>query len=264
MLSLLLAASLLAPAAQDDDPRPPDPKVVEAALEDLEQAFRSKEVEERVGAIRRHASLADAEVIEAIARAFRDREAEVYLAAVEALRWQEHPAALEELHGAYVRLMKTKQLREQEELYLGVVKAIGQHGDPSSIRYLGDFNLSEATYRILQARILGLGNVHDPAAVEALFAMMRKAGRGRVQPYMDDFRMALMRLTGVDRGRSQDGWTRWYNDSRKDLELPEEPEVLPQDMERRWAAYWGLEWKKERGERRRKRGGDADGVREAA
>ncbi len=45
---------------------------------------------------------------------------------------------------------------------------------------------------------------------------MRVAGRENVQNNMGHFRTALMVLTGVDKGTSQDLWIEWWNGIRYD------------------------------------------------
>jgi hypothetical protein len=109
---------------------------------------------------------------------------------------------------------------------------------------------------VVRARILGLGRIRDRRAVLELIGMMKKAGRARVAPYMDDFRLSLLVLTGADHGASQDEWFAWWNEHKKTLVVPPEPPPVPERDWRRWASYWGLPQVYERARRREDRGDD--------
>jgi hypothetical protein len=100
-------------------------------------------------------------------------------------------------------------------------------------------------------------------SVEGVIGLMRKVGRHRAQRHMEDVRTALMVLTGVDHGRSQDAWNEWWNDNKRTLEIQAEPHALPKKAQREWDRYWGLEpaeeerpAKRRDGEGRRRGGGD--------
>ena len=129
----LLAQALLTFAATAQDPTPPPgppPEQVARAVETLEQAFARGEAGERVRAIEAGAALASAEVVRQIARGLEDEDAHVRAAALGALRFQEHPSALEALHAAYKKAARKKpDDKELGELIL----AIGQHASRSSL-----------------------------------------------------------------------------------------------------------------------------------
>lgn len=243
---------------QDEHAPPPSREQIRAVVEELRKAFRGKDVAAKTAAIEAARPVVDAEVIRAIAAGIREPEKEVKLAVLEALRWIDHPAALEELHTIYLR---EKRLRKDEELFVGLLRSIAQHGQPDSIPILSEFDMSDMTYQVGKARIWGLGMIRSPEAVEALFGMMKRVGRGKLQPMMDEFRVALRVLTGVDHGRSQDAWMRWWNDNKRNLSVPAELPRLPRDVLRKWASYWDLELREEGGRKRKGRGGDDPGRR---
>jgi len=249
--ALLIAGSL---AAQTPTPETPDPEKVKARDERLEVAFDEGEVEDRVAALEDSTGLADAAVIEWQARGLADKEPTIRDAGLQALRRTFHPQALEALTKFYKR--KKKQLREDEELCARFVQAIAQHGNAESLPLLSENPFGTLSGPIVKAHILGLGNIRTKESAEALVDLMRAAGRNRIQNYMGDFRMSLMRLTGVDQGNSQDAWTRWWNDHHKDLEIAAEPPLLPREWQRRWDAYWGNERRYDRPPERGGRGGE--------
>lgn len=258
MLAPLLA---LLPLLQDPASRevpPPAQELVEATLEELERAFDADELAPRLEALRRATAVPSPEVVERIARAVRERDPEVRTAALAALGGNLHPDALEELHRLYRR---DRELREDPAVWVVLLQSIGRHGSETSIDVLADNALGgtgEAPE--VQARVLGLANVRSTRSVEALMKIMSSAARHRVQPYMRDLRMALMLLTGVDRGDSQDDWREWWNDHKRGFEVTPEAPLLPPRMQRQWDAYWGRAERYERGSKRARRGDDESGA----
>ncbi|MDP6368743.1 MAG: HEAT repeat domain-containing protein, partial [Planctomycetota bacterium] len=197
-------------------------------------------------------------------KGLKDKEESVQLTAIEALRFFEHEKALDALHSTAKR---DKKMRKEPELFKALIKAIGQHANPDSIEILGDNLWSPADHGVIQARILGLGNIRAKESVEELISMMHKAGWRKVQPFMEDFRVALVNLTGEDQGKSQPKWTEWWNDVKKTLEVSEEASSMPKAMQRKWERYWDIEVEAKEGEepeekddekkrKRRKRGDD--------
>jgi len=251
-LSVCAVTAPLAPTLQDGV----DAERVERARAELKEAFQKGDAEARLKAIADHRLVADEKVIETIAKGMDDEDQRVAIASIDALRYAEHPAALEELHKACKR---DKKLRKDEALGPRLFKAIAWHGDPSSVELLADDPFSTKGADFVRARIFGLGRIRDPKAVEALMDMMNKVGRNKVDDWMDDFRLSLVVLTGADEGKSVEGWTRWWNDHKKDLEVSPEPPELPRLMQVRWNDYWDIRTEYERDERREERGGKRTG-----
>jgi hypothetical protein len=237
-IALLAVLSLLAPSQEPArTPAPADPARVAAALAALESAWKDGESGERVRAIQAAAELSDAKLVAAIARGLDERDVAVRDAAVTALRYQPHPAALERLHAA---LRKAPRSPEEDRRVAELVLAVGQHGSPSSIELLADAAPDRTREHATRARIRALGHVRERAALEALIALRIKAGPGaRGGALFDaDFRLALWSLTGTDQGLAPESWTRWWNEHGRDFavapQAPEEPRALAQ----RWRALW--------------------------
>ena len=255
MLSpFLLAVSLLLPAArQDEDHRPPDPERVKSAVQDLREAFSKGDAAARIQAIEASSELLDPEVIAGIDKGLRDEDENVRAAAVTAFRTMDHPAALKALHQ---ELERNKKLELASDHVVSVIKAIGEHGSNESVAVLTKDLFSYGDHKVITARILALGNIRTTASVEALFDLMKLAGPRKVQPYMSEFRLALLVLTGADQGPSQELWVRWWNDHKKELTVLPEPPQLAKPDARRWYAFWDRYPKEERQEKRGERGGD--------
>lgn len=256
-LHLTLPLLLLGAATDEEEPpSPPDPKLVAEAVLDLREAFEEGDSKARVEAIERRAVVPAPEVVEWIAKGLPlAKEPLVRAASLNALRWMEHPDALETLHRTYV---KAKEFRKDPELHVVILKAIGQHGDASSIEHLADYSAKDTTGPVRKARIYGLGMVREKESVERLFELMRKIGPRHAQPQMDQFRLSLVILTGDDHGgTSQEKWQSWWKDAAKKFEVAEKPPELPAAMQRTWNDFWDLEVTYERPTRRRERGGGA-------
>jgi HEAT repeat protein len=252
LIAAILTAASLLPLLQE--PELPDPARVAQAVAELEQAFKDKDAAGRLAAVQRNAGVLDATVIERIARGLRDADATVLRGSIEALRFMPHPEALKALEAAYRR--DRRSLRKDPETLAAMIRGIGQHGDPSSIELLRDDAWSVDDYAVVRARLYSLGHIRSEKSVHALLGEMKSAGEERMQPFMGDFRLALMALTGVDRGQSQDLWLQWWNENKDSLRIaPEEP-PLPRRLAQQWAYFWGRPAPDERGPKRGERGND--------
>jgi hypothetical protein len=222
MLSLLLYGALLLPQAEPV-PRPaaPDPAAVARAESEIEQALRSGDAKIIAVALEAAQSVPHPAVVRKVVRAAADERLEVRLAAVQALRWLDHPSAVEALH----RLGRERKVMKAPEVAAAVLRAIGQHADPTSVAILAREPFEPETIPCLRARILGLARIRTLASLEAL---------------MDDARIALMLLTGVDQGRSPELWERWWRDNRKTFAIPTAMPLLPRELRDQWNGYWGL------------------------
>jgi hypothetical protein len=250
-LALLALLPLVVLPQDPPQPAPPTPEVIEQTLGALKAAFGGKELPPKLEAVEAARDVLDQKVIQALAKGMK-QELEVRQAVLEALRRMDHPEALKELHDVYKR---DKEIEKDDELFPALLKAIGQHASPGSIAVLSDNPFKAKGSQALEARILGLGRIRDARSVEALFAMMQLVGRGNISARMPDFRLALMALTGVDKGLSRDAWIAWWNDNKKKFEVPKEMPVLPEKMQRRWDYYWGDPHEEGRGKKREERGG---------
>ncbi len=236
--------------AQAKDAKAAEEARVLKALQQLEQANASGSSSARVQAIRSAAEIADERLVTQVAKALRDADRLVVEAAIEGLRFCEHPAALKALHGA---LKGGVKLKDDAELAVKVIRAIGQHAHASSVRVLTEDVFETKGYGA-KARILCLGRIQSRESVAGLMSLMRVVGAQEAREFMEEFRIALIVLTGVDKGESQAAWTAWWNDNKRTFELPGEPGLLPKPLLMRWNAFWGLEEVRERSTARDRRG----------
>lgn len=252
MIQILATLALLGPVNLQDPPAP-EAQRVKAAVAELEKAFKDGETAVRVKAIENGAQVVDAQVIACLSKGLRDRESQVQKSAIEALRFMNHPDALKALEQT---ARQDKKIAKDVDLFTALLRAIGQHAHPSSIAILADDVWAVPDNGVIQARILGLGRIRANAAVEALFDLMKVAGSLKMQPFMDDFRLALMVLTSADQGTSQELWQRWWNENRSKLKVAPQAPELPPMLQRKWNYYWGLYTREERQRKRSERGKD--------
>ena len=252
MISTLgLALLTLCAAPQDTDV--PSADKVKATVEAVEEALARGEPEERIAALVEASSVPDAAVAKAVAKGLRNKDATVQTAALQSLRFMQHPEALSALHHCY----KTNRSLVKDDTLSGVLlKAIGQHSDPSSIKVLADSPFSTVNHGAIRARLLGLGNIRDKRSVEELVALMKKVSRRKIEPFMGEFRLAMLRLTGHDEGRSVDLWMKWWNNNKRTFKVAEVAPKMPRRDQEDWDDYWGNDARKQRSRKRGDRGGD--------
>ena len=253
MTPLLLAAALfLSPPTQTSEP---DPARVKEVVAELESALKRGDKDAKVRALEAAGRVPAPAVIKAVARGFKDKEHDVKRATILALRFSPHPDALAALHRAF---KSDRAIRKDGDLSGSILKAIGQHADPSSIKILTDDLFETRNYAAIKARILSLGRIRTKRAVEALLDLMKVTDQRTIDRYMGDFRLSLMILTGTDRGPSSAMWHRWWQNNKKTFEVaPEHPPISKPQLIR-WARYWGTDDVYGRTKRREDRGDDPE------
>jgi hypothetical protein len=68
-----------------------------------------------------------------------------------------------------------------------------------------------------------------------LIRLVRSSHRSWNGSQMPDFRLALVVLTGVDKGTDRQLWINWYGDHKGKVEVP----AVPRELRKRWNSYWG-------------------------
>ena len=136
-----------------------------------------------------------------------------------------------------------------------MLRAIGQHGDPSSIAILARNPFESRDFASIRARLRGLGMIRDKESVDALIDLMKSSSSRQVDANMADFRLSLVVLTGTDQGPSPMPWRDWWSGHRKGFEVSTEIGPIPRTMKATWTEYWGLDRDYGRTTRREDRGG---------
>ncbi len=252
LLLVALAAFLRISPAQET---PPSPELVARTVTELTTALTKGDKDEKTRALQAASRVNAPEVIKLVARGFKDDENEVKAATIQALRFLDHEDALALLHRA---LASDRAIKKDEALTASLIKAIGQHADPSSVRVLSKDAFETKNYAAIRARVLGFGKIRTRESLEALLDLMKVTGQHTIDRYMGDFRLSLMVLTGTDRGPSSAQWQRWWQDHKKTFEVAPEPALLPRPQALQWANFWGNEEGYGRVEKREERGNDPE------
>ncbi|MHC4933995.1 MAG: HEAT repeat domain-containing protein, partial [Planctomycetota bacterium] len=188
---------------------------VAAATEKLDRAFEAKSETDAVEAIRQAAKTVDPKVIQLIAKGLRVKSPSVNAEAMKALGSMRHPAALKALHDTYWWAKRAGLMKKNDELFALLLKSIGRHGDPSSLRVLTDSPFKHLTVATATARLMGVGNVRSREAAGILVDAGKSAGSyGRRSRNFQDwkglfdmpYRVAMTVLTGNDLGASRKVW----------------------------------------------------------
>jgi HEAT repeat protein len=217
---------------------------VKEAVAALEAAFDAKDDERIAEALQRYGGVHDKAVLHELARGLTSSSARVRWVTVDTLGWSRYPAALKQLHRMVAR--ERNLAKDDEALFAHLLKSIGRHGDRSSIEVLTNDPLKNLTYASGRARILGLARTRSKEAIDELLKAMKLAGdrprrRGGdavVPRFLQDFRLALMVLTGEDLGLSKEAWIDWWRKNDRSFKISPVPPTLPPAAKATWEEYW--------------------------
>ncbi|HZL98995.1 MAG TPA: HEAT repeat domain-containing protein [Planctomycetota bacterium] len=214
----------------------PSEEEISLAVADLAHAAELTDPVERALAVSRNAGVASPKVVKGLARFMKDKQAGVRLAAIDALGLTAHADALKELHRA---CQSDAKLREDVSLHAALLKAIGRHASPSSLKVLAEDAWKVIDDRVIQARLYAIGNIRTKAAVALLMELMNTDPTTPFQqsPYMEHFRVALAALSGVDQREDKEAWRAWWREAEASLKLAPEPR-LPAELQPRWEQFW--------------------------
>ena len=131
-------------------------------------------------------------------------------------------------------------------MFAELLKAIGRHGDPSSVAVLTKSPFKGLTVASGRARILGLANIRTNESLEELIKGTQLAGGSvprswRVQGqkrFTREFLLALRILTGLEMQADLEVWRQWWRANRKTFDVPAARPPLPPDEQAWWEEYW--------------------------
>jgi len=249
MLTVILSLALL--ISPQESPPTPSPERVAEVVKNIEQTLKRGTDDERVRLLTRASDVPSKEVAQVLKSSLKSKSPKVVSAAIQGLRWMQHPAALEALQKAYA---SNKALRKDVVLRLSMLKAIGQHGHVSSIKLLSHEIYASKNVDLIKVRIFGLGMIRHADSLKALFKLMNSNAPHTVQNSMGALRYSLMFLTGVDKGPKRESWVKWWRDNRKVFKMAPLSKAIPRRNLDYWARYWGIDFISERVTRREDRG----------
>ncbi|MHC4847948.1 MAG: hypothetical protein ACYTEG_05770 [Planctomycetota bacterium] len=248
MRRVIIGLAVLSCAAAAQDARPVDEIVAE-----LKDAFKGKDETVIEPVIRDAGSVENDEVVKQIARGLRYRSLAVQKASIETLGKMKSASALKELHKLY---WGNRQLSKNAQLFPMLLKAIGRHGDVSSIKVLMDSPYRNLTLDSGRARLMGMGRIRDDKAVEELVKLSRKSG-GRQRgsgvesswrgAFKEDFHAVIVILSGEDYGRGDEDLEKWWRAWRqkKAPRVPAERPQVGEEYTKRFEGYWSENYYKD-------------------
>ncbi|MFT7486718.1 MAG: hypothetical protein ACI9F9_002574 [Candidatus Paceibacteria bacterium] len=236
MIAVLATLALFMPIPRAVMPGPPvRQQSQELVLKELEKAVKGEDSKKLVRALSASARVTDLRVTQASMVAITDSNRGVRAAALDTLRFNKHPKALEALH---TLLEKPAGLRVQPEIFALLIQATASHGSIESLPLITKGGFIDDPAPVLRARILGMGKIHEKASVEALMIAMQDLPAGQRLLHMDEFRLALAQLTGVDHGLNSRSWVQWWLKTGPGVALRDQEMPLPGPLKSEWDDFW--------------------------
>jgi|GEM_PF-1512134 len=235
MLSILCVLPLLAPlgAASSDDR-----ELANDAIATMEAAFAQGDSTVKVEALAGAGRVASNRVVKTATQALRDPDGSVRDAAIEALRFNSFPGSLRAL---LVELTRARKEPLDPERAAALTRAVCQKGQAGAVDALTSGVIDRGSRPVASAWILGLGRLRSPASVAALMDFMASLPAARRTAHMDEFRLSLVALTGVDHGTDSAAWEDWWEERGDDLEVAAERPSIPALLRREWCDYWRID-----------------------
>ena len=155
---------------------------------------------------------------------------------------------------AFIDTLGTELGRDEAEQFI-LLKAIGQHGDRRSIKFLAKNAFRSENKDLSKACLLGLGMIRDDASLEAFIKLLKRTDQKTLARNANSIQLGMMMLTGVDQGRSPERWLSWWTKAKKDFKVSPVQPRLTIETTKRWNYFWSIRYKDPRTERREDRGG---------
>jgi len=231
LLTPARSASLDARVAQAVDERKP-----EDVAERLKAAFESGGSAEQIAALQESAYFPHPKVVAQAQRGLASRDVEVRLAAMDALGRNAHAAAFEALLAHYQS--QRKALRSMERDLPALLSAVARRGDARARAVLTDDVQAQLLAPTIRARLLGLARIRSKESIDDLMTLADTVGFIGMHNHLEDFRLALVVLSGVDHGRSLDAWRAWWRGVKDGYTPPPKAPELNAADATRWREFW--------------------------
>jgi HEAT repeat protein len=221
------------------------------------------------------ADVQDKKVIGEFYKLLKHKSADVRLASLEALRFNEHDEALKRL----IAFGKNKLLLNDDEYHTAYIYALGQKADKKAAKLIKDgLVMSSANDKdVLTAKVYALGRIRQVDSIETLLQLSQSSvggggrrGRGRGTVKMRiEIQTSLAVLTGVELGTDVLDWTGWWSDNKRSFKMSKtEGKIDNNKLQAKWDSMWMTEEQKAQAvqdfkdERQQKRKDAKDGDKE--
>ena len=201
-----------------------DPAAIKALAADFEKRYGKLSSSEKIDAMKELAATCHEIAAKAIAaKGLADRDAAVRAEAAKCLGAMGCRNVVPHL----TRAMKTNS--KDTEVFLALVDALGEIGDPRAIPSLADdfWGWKDRTLAVRtgRAKIGALGRIRSKKAVDALMDLLYKFGRGRhgsLGGLLADVDRSLGKLTGQSFGKDRQAWKDWWRKNKARFKLEED------------------------------------------
>jgi hypothetical protein len=232
-LTCILLAVLGSLPAQDNGAKPERElsarEIGRQAAKRIKDVVKEDDVEAIVETLRETGRIDDVDVVRAVGGLVKDERAEVRWAAIRCLRFNPNEKAGSELISA----AKRKDIADDPTVLAEVLRGIGQHRDPRSLRMLAEgFGPKREPVPVAEARIDAVSRIQTPDAIDTLVKFARS---GFVAKDLEErIATALAGQTGEDLGMELRPWVLWWTQSKQGYRFPEEERPGPAA----WARIW--------------------------
>ncbi|MFT7517815.1 MAG: HEAT repeat protein [Myxococcota bacterium] len=258
--TLSLTTALLFFAQNEDVPAPEKdtPPAVEEevtidpleALDKIKAAIESENDVVIIDAIEVCANVQDKKVITELAKLLKHKSADVRLAALEALRFNEH----DECFSRLLKFGKDKRLKQDPEFLTEYIYALGQKADKKAEKFITDDLVMTGAVdkEVLIAKIYALGRIRQVDSIETLLQFGQSAtrgggrrGGGRTPKLRIEIQTSLAVLTGVELGDQLLDWTSWWSDNKRKFKMSKtEGGISDGKLQAKWQSLWMTEAQK--------------------
>jgi hypothetical protein len=207
----------------------------EEAVEMLKEAYKGEDIEALETVLKTAGMVADKDVVKELAKGVKHKVQGFRVATLMTLRWNEDPYALE----ALLKLKRQKKLWEDAGTGEAYAMALGQKGGEDAAEVLGDIvKTQNVDFKVTRAAIRALGRCRYPVAAESVMDYVKGAPR-RARDHMDEVRVSMGVLLGIDAGPKPGKWIDWWENEGENMAIPEKPFEIPQERVRlQWEDLW--------------------------
>lgn len=236
-----------APAPQEEKEETKDAEKPQAEVEKitpseaiaaLKSAAKEKDFAVLEATLKSVGRVKDKGVVKEIAKSLKHKQPTVVLVAIEGLRWNEAPEALD----ALLKAAKDKKVMADLKAAVALTYALGQKADKKALNALKDgFQVTtRGDFELIKAKAHALGRIRTKESVEALIDYVNSGVRPRTERKMQaEPLLALQVLTGQDPGNQVSDWMDWWYDAKGSLKISSEEWPLPNGRaQRQWDRLW--------------------------
>lgn len=239
MLNFLLALFLFSCPLTVED-KPLDPAQVKLAVTELKSAYGRGRPADQLAMIKKYGQMRDSQIAETMLRGLKSKDLDVQLASINALRWMPFPVIVK---GLQKNLQRNKALLKDDRLHEALVRSLGQHSDPSSLKYFMEGVYTAPTRGNFQARLYSIARIRTDESLLAVMEMLQRGAgvqaNGKAKKQLQaKYDIALEVLTGQTFQLDKDAWLQWWRKNRKSFKVPKNPIKISPKSETQWSSYW--------------------------